>query len=156
MTISARTQGNIQIYNGCIAIAQSTNLIDWEILSPILAPGMFDEMETSQVIFHNSYYYLFFSTWAKNYRPSWAKKYGTHTGLHCYFSDNLFGNYKPVNGNCVVLDNGEEIYDVRLLDNNNNEFLAIGWLNEDKNGNFIGELSHPFKITIEGDRVFKQ
>ena len=147
MTISARNQGNVQTYNGCIAIAQSKNLIDWKILPPILAPGIFDEMETSQVIFHNGYYYLFFSTH--------TRKYGVHSGLHCYYSDNLFGDYKPVNGNGVVIG-GKEIYDVRLLDNTNNEFLAIGWLNEDKNGKFIGKLSYPFKITIEGDKIFEK
>ena len=51
------------------------------------------------------------------------------------------------------MDNGNEIYDVRLLENNGSEFTAIGWLNQDRHGKFIGKLSHPFKIIINYDEI---
>lgn len=153
MLISAWAKGKTRLFKGCIAIAQSTNLIEWEILPPILSPGTFEEMETPQMIFYKNNYYLFFSSWAKDNKPAWAKRYGSHSGLYCYSSENLFGDYKPVNKNGVVIDNGEEIYDIKLLDNNKNKFTAIGWLNRDKHKKFIGRLSPALVITINKNQI---
>jgi beta-fructofuranosidase len=155
MTISARHKGARDCYNGCVAIAESENLVEWNALPPLLAPQRYDEMETTQMIFHNGLYYLFFSTWGKDYEPGWAKAHGAHSGLHGYFSDRLFGDYQPVNGNGVVLDNGEEMYTVRLVENQGNEFTALGWLNNDAQGKFIGKMSLPFTLIFDGDRVFQ-
>ncbi len=97
---------------------------------------------------------MFFSTHANNYAPNFAKAKGSYGGLHCYYSDKLFGNYKPVNDNGVVLGNDDEMYDIRLLHDSKNEFFAIGGLNKTKNQRFVGKLTLPFKIKIEKDKVF--
>jgi len=52
MTISAREKNNKREYNGCAAIAESNNLLEWKILPPIFSPGVYDEIETTQVIFN--------------------------------------------------------------------------------------------------------
>lgn len=156
MTISARKKGKRREYNGCIALAESSDLINWKILPPILAPGRYDEMETSQVVYNKGKYYLFFGVaWKNLYEPQWEKKVGTHTGLHCYYSQNLRGKYKPVNGNGVVVEHAEKIYDIRLLHKRGDEYIAIGWLHIDKKGKFIGKMSSPFKIVIRKDKVFR-
>jgi len=148
MTISAREKSEKREYNGCIAIAKSDNLLKWNILPPILAPKVFDEMETSQVIFHKGIYYLFFSTYNDSHEPHFAKNNESLGGLHCYYSKNLFGDYKPVKNNGVVIGNEKKIYDIRLLHDKDDSFTAIGWLNETKTGEFVGKLSSPFKIKI--------
>ncbi|MCK5332482.1 glycoside hydrolase family 68 protein [Candidatus Parcubacteria bacterium] len=157
MTISARKKGSKRKYNSCIALATSENLLKWKVLEPILAPGRYDEMETSQVVYHKGKYYLFFSVSGDQglYEPDWEKKVGDHGGLHCYYSDNLFRGYSPVNGNGVVLEYEKKIYDVRLLSEKGDEYTSIGWLNEHED-KFIGKMSLPFKIVIKGDRVFKK
>lgn len=155
MTISARLKGERKEYNGCVAIARMADPISWDLMFPIFAPGVYDEIECTQVIFFQGNYYLFFSTWAENYEPEFAKKAGARSGLHCYYSKNLFKGYKPVNGNGVVLDNGNEMYGVRLLQTDNaSEFNAVGWLRT-KEGKYAGVLSDPFRIRIEKGRVFK-
>jgi sucrose-6-phosphate hydrolase SacC (GH32 family) len=154
VTISARCAGANDVYNGCVALAESENLIDWNVLPPLLAPQRYDEMETTQMVFHNGLYYLFFSTWGKDYAPDWAKTHGAHSGLHGYCSDRLLGDFQPVNGNDVVLDNGESMYTIRLVEKHDNGFTAIGWLNTDAQGKFIGRLSQPFTIIIDGDKRF--
>ena len=154
MTISARYDDHRREYNGCVALAESNNLFGWKILPPIFYPGVYDEIETTQVIFHKEFYYLFFSTHANNYAPNFAKAKGSYGGLHCYYSDKLFGNYKPVNDNGIVLGNDDEMYDIRLLHDSKNEFFAIGGLNKTKNQRFVGKLTLPFKIKIEKDKVF--
>lgn len=155
MTISARTKCDDTEYNGSVALAESEDMIHWTVHPPIFSPGVYDEIEVTRVIHHNGYYYLFFTTKAVNYEPSYAKKYGAHEGLHCYYSDNLFGGYLPVNGNGTVLDNGSEIYDIRVLHQQDNDFIGIGWLNRDTHNNFIGRLSEPMRIRIETDRVYR-
>jgi beta-fructofuranosidase len=156
MTISARLRNAEKEYNGCVAMAESSDLSDWTLLPPIFAPNVYDEIETTQVIFHCGYYYLFFSTHASNYEPNFAKvNGGAFGGLHCYYSRNLFGDYKPVNKNGVVLGNEDEMYDIRLLDDKNGEFFAIGWVDKIKGTKFLGRLTLPFKIKIENSKVFR-
>ncbi|MDO8563598.1 MAG: glycoside hydrolase family 68 protein [Nanoarchaeota archaeon] len=155
MTISARVRGARREYNACIALAESEDLIEWKIHKPILSPGIYDEMETSQMVYCEGHYYLFFGVGCpENYSPDLANKIGVHTGLHCYYSKNLKGPYKPVNGNGIVLDNALDIYDIRLIAKSGNSFSALGWLNNNpSSGNFLGVMSSPFDIYIKGDRV---
>jgi beta-fructofuranosidase len=115
MTISARTADE-QPYNACVALARSRDLRHWEVLGPVLAPAVYDEMETTQVIAHEGCWYLFFSTWAVHYRPQWAQEHGAHSGLHCYVGDRLWGPYRPANGHGVVLSDGERRYTVRVVE----------------------------------------
>lgn len=153
MIITAREKGPDTEYNGCIAIAESNDLVHWELLPPLIAPGIYDEMEVPQMIIHNEIYYLFFSTHASNYKPDYAKKVGAFGGRHCYYSNTLFGEYKPANKNGVVFDYENEIYDLTIVSNNQNTFTALGWLNKDPSGKFIGKLSHPIKMEIIKDKV---
>lgn len=156
-TISARTKSRAKEYNACIALAESDDLVNWKTQPPILSPGIYDEMETPQIIFHNGLYYLFFSVfWDENFKPSWVKKNGIRPGLHCYYSRDLLKGYKPVNKNGVVSDNARELYDIRLLHKRGDEYTALGWLDNDKKGRFIGKLSLPFNIIISGDSVTKK
>ena len=52
-----------------------------------------------------------------------------------------------------MLNNADEIYNLRLIPYSEDEFMAIGWLNRDKDSNLIGGLSSPYKVTIKGNRV---
>ena len=150
--ITARTIGEIQEYNGCIAIVETEDMFNWKPLPPLLAPGRYDEMEVPQMIFFEGYYYLFFSAAAKYYEPTWAKKMGKGHGLHCYFSSELFGKYQPVNGNGIVLDT-ENLLGLRLIKENGGDFSALGWLNNNKDGDFIGRLSDLMTIRVESENV---
>ncbi len=155
MTISARINNGSNEYNACVALAESDDMIHWNVLPPIFSPGVYDEIEVTKIIYYNKYYYLFFSTHASNYKPEFAMQNGTHEGLHCYYSDSLFGGYKPVNGNGGVLKNMYNVYNIRILNLDGDGFIGIGCLNLDKDGNFIGKLAHPVKIQIDKDRVYK-
>ena len=153
MTISARVKGEKKEYNGCAALASSDNLLEWKLEPPVFAPRIYDEIECTQVVFHHRKWYLFFSTHAANYEPEFAKKIGGPvSGLHGYFANDFFGPYLPVNGNGVVLANGEEMYDVRLIKDKSDDFFALGWL-KTKEEKYSGKLSLPFKITIKDNRV---
>lgn len=153
MLISARKKEIEREYNGCIAIAQSVDLINWKLLSPLIAPGVYDEMEVPQMVIHNGIYYLFFSTPSVNYKPEYAKKVGLFGGRHCYYSKNLFGEYKLINKNGVVCNNEDKIYDLNIVCIEKNTLTALGWLNKDSNGKFVGKLSYPIKMQIDKDKI---
>jgi len=155
MTISAIAKEEGSEYNACVALAESDDMIHWRVLPPIFSPGVYDEIEVSRVIYHAGLYYLFFTTHAGNYAPDFAKVHGAHEGLHCYYSEDLFGGYKPVNGNGVVFGNGNDIYDIRVLNTKDNDFIGIGWLNCGADGKYIGKLSDPMQIRIEGNRIYQ-
>ena len=150
--ITARTTGETQEYNGCIAIAEANNMFEWKFLPPLLAPRRYDEMEVPQIIFFKGYYYLFFSAAARYYEPAWAEQVGKGHGLHCYFSKELFGEYQPVNNNGVVLDN-ENLLGLRLIKEDDGIFSALGWLNNNNDGDFIGRLSDMVRIRVEAENV---
>jgi beta-fructofuranosidase len=155
MTITARSKNERPEYFGCVGIAESNDMLHWKVLPPIFDPGIYNEIEVTRVIFHNNLFYLFFSTHASNYKPEYAEIYGRHSGLHCYYSNNLFEGYKPVNGNGVVLDSGHDLYDVRVLHKERNEFTGVGWINRGENGEFVGKLSRPISLMVEGDHVYE-
>ncbi len=154
MLISARENNGRREYNGCAAIAQSNDLINWKILPPLFSPGVYDEVETIKMIYHDDRYYLFFSTAKENYKPEFAKKNGADGGLHCYYSDNLFGDYQPVNDTGVVFGKGDKVYDVELIHDKDNDFFAIGFLYKGKDRKLVGKLTKPFRVRIEKDKIF--
>jgi beta-fructofuranosidase len=154
MTISARAAGKEREYNACVALAVSADLKDWKLEPPVFSPGVYDEIEGTQIIEQDGLWYLFFSTHAENYRPEFAKKIGgQYGGLHCYYAKDFAGPYEPVNVNGVVLSNGDKMYDVRLIEGaRSGEYRAIGWLKTEQ-GKYSGKLSSPFDLKIKGGEI---
>lgn len=153
MIVAARTAGKRRIYNGCLGIAVSKDLLSWKVRPPLLAPGIYDELETPSLITYRKQHYLFFSTCAKNYHPEYENLYGAHDGLHCYCSKKIFGRYKPVNGFGVVFSNGKRKYDIQLI-RIKDKFWGIGSLYLDSRGNFLGRLSPPFRVILDGPVIY--
>lgn len=136
------------LYNGCIGWAISDNLMDWEQQPPLLIPGGIDQLETPQLIYAQGYYYLLFSTWEKAFAKS--SKYAPASGLHGFRCKVLGDQWEPLNGNAQILTNGEFLYDVRMVCYRQDTILALGWLNYDETGSFIGKLSKPIPFTLDG------
>jgi hypothetical protein len=110
-------------------------------------------MEATQLVEHDGRWYLFFSTWAVHYQPEWARVHGARSGLHCYVADRVRGEYRPVNGDGVVLDDARSRYTVRLLERAGDGYTAVGWLNYDEQDRFVGALTEPLRLVIDGDTV---
>jgi beta-fructofuranosidase len=155
MILSARAKGSKIEYNACIAIAESGEyFLKWNVLPPLLSPGIYDEMENPQLIFHDNKYYLFFSIpLKKDIHPKRKQEAGLHPGLHCYYSENLLGEYLPVNGNGVVIERIEGISSIQIIHNKGEDYLAIGWLGNEEEAQ--GKISTPFSLRIKGDKVYR-
>lgn len=90
-------------YNGAVGIARRLGGDGWELLPPLLhADGVNNELERAHIVFNNGHYYLFWATQASTFNP--AGPVGP-TGLYGMVSDQLFGDYKPLNGSGLVLAN---------------------------------------------------
>lgn len=150
MVLCARRDGGESKYNAAIGLATSDDLLHWNLQDPLLSPGTFEMMETPQLVCHEGHYYLFFSAMG-HHRPD---GFGNYSGLHCYSSATLQGDYQPVNDDSRVMYEGQHIYAPRLIEHfEDNQYIAIGWLDggwfegrgEDP---FIGRLSCPFLLEL--------
>ena len=71
--------------NGCIALLRSKpyNILEWEVLKPIIKPGWYSEMEVPQIYQDSKGNELItFSTWSRwDNAPNTQKKGGFHCNL---------------------------------------------------------------------------
>lgn len=157
MYITAKTKNGHETYKGCIALAVADNIEGpYEVKPPVLAPGLYAQMEVPQIIQKDGKVYLFFSCQEKDYNPEWAEKTGgPQTGLHCFVSDSLYGPFTPINGTGIITGSKDNLYTVKLIAHPGREgnFLAIGWYMENKNTQKALTLSGPMEVLWEHDRI---
>ncbi len=92
-------------YNGVIGIARAKGAA-WQILPPIItANHVNNELERPHVIHHAGLYYLFWVTQRHVFDPEGPTG---PTGLYGMVSDDLFGNWQPLNGSGLVFANPDQ------------------------------------------------
>lgn len=52
-----------------------------------------------------------------------------------------------------MLDDANHRYAVRLIERGGDAYTAMGWLNYDDEGRFVGALSAPLRLALDGDTV---
>ncbi|RMG42065.1 MAG: hypothetical protein D6719_07305 [Candidatus Dadabacteria bacterium] len=151
MLITARDASRPAPYNACIGAAHSSNLIEWELLPPLLSPGIFAEMETPQLVEDSGNYYLFFSCKKSNVNPISPF---AGTGTYMFSSKQLFGDYTPWNDKSGYIDLGDSsVYNFKIIQKAGKQSYALGWRAYDKNGNFAGALSKPYEVSFLENRI---
>ena len=150
LILSARIKTGT-IYNACLAIFESNNLIEWKKPKVLLDLGLFDEMETPQIIKQDDYYYLLFSCKKEKCHPSIQKK--AHSALYCFRSKNIYGPYEKTTSTGAIINYKSAMYNVRLLQKKENLYWAIGFLQNDKNNRFIGGISQPFRVRLPVEQI---
>ena len=130
MFIAAKNKDGKKDTRGCIGLAVSEDLINWEVKPPILEPRKFFEMECPVVQFINNAYYLFVSV-SNDYR------------VYVYKADNLLGTYEAL-GPITQPYN----YSPRLIQNRKDEWVFLHtvwrrWKNEDQGEIMRGMLAQP-------------
>jgi beta-fructofuranosidase len=153
MTITARSNKG-DVYNGCVGLAVSNDLINWQVRPPILSLGVFDEMEVTQVIYDENRVNLLFSTYENTTKPN--EGYKQVNGLYGFISDKINGKYEPINkDNGLILNYKDKIYDLRLIrKKENGSYLAIGW-NNLKRGEFVGSFSKTYSVNLRKPSLSK-
>ncbi len=106
LLFTASLAGSKSEYNGAVGIARRSGEDGWELLPPLLhADGVNNELERAHMVARDGRYYLFWVTQAGTFDP--AGPVGP-TGLYGMVSNQLFGDYEPINGSGLILANPRE------------------------------------------------
>lgn len=141
-------------YNGVIGIARAS-ADGWQILPPIVsADGFNNELERPHVIHHGGLYYLFWVTQRHVFDPSGPTG---PTGLYGMVADNLFGDWKPINGSGLVFANPEEApaqaYSWFVFPDLSVTSFVDDW-GQSNERRFGGTFAPFLHLHLEGDRAF--
>jgi len=132
---------------GCIAVANSQNLIDWVAKAPLDIPDYFRVMECPQLVFSGDSKILLIhidKKWILDSAPDEVQRI---TGTHYLISEDGKGSYRYGG---VLLDGEVSTprgllwgkYQLRIHDQKENgDFRALFWPGYDKNAKFSGGIS---------------
>lgn len=150
--ITARANTGAWDERGCIAVARSNNMKQWEILPPLKAPADFYEMEVPTVWVRGGRYYLTFATKAAWYSRRHISKIAPkkpQTGVFYYTADELMGPYRPVEQE-VLLGEDSACYTNRIVRATDGCDYLLTWkLHGQESKLFIGGIDKPRKITYQ-------
>ena len=154
---SRTTEGPLE-GRGCIGHAVSENLINWECLPPLLAPGYYGEMEVPQIFELNGRFYLQFhsnsSLWLSEKGRNELPYYDQIPAHFYWVSDKATGEYNRPDEH-VLIGNAPDICNplvVRVFDDLNGtpsviHFNMARFAKSDDGEHIPGPLSLPKSIT---------
>lgn len=155
MFVTARSNSGPADERGVIGAARSDDLIHWEALPPVSAPGAFAEMEVPQSLRVDDRWLLLFCS----ARPAAAVQQRTPTartwkGTHHVIADDLLGPYELPAKPTLVADPFATFYAGRTVEAPDGSLVFLAWRQHDgvgRRGAFVGGLSNPAPVTIEAD-----
>ena len=149
--ITARSPLGAADAAGVIGHARSRDLIEWEVLPPLTAPGDFAQVEAPQLVQVDGWYALLVSAQAEDHSQQRIERLRTpgETGTFVFASDEMFGPY-TLPGAPIAAPDGPlgTLYAGKLLERLTGtwEFMAFRG-NGDRD--FVGELIDPLPVTVE-------
>lgn len=157
MHFSARVENQEADSAGCIGAAWSEDLRSWQVLPPVIAPGMSGELEVPQFLEINDRWYLLFCTGAtrlgKRFKESHPEVVGK-TGTHYFIADNPSGPWRLGPDMFFAGDEQGSLYAGKLVPTRSGLFF-MGFLNIDAEGGFVGGLSDPIPVIVGADGSLK-
>ena len=149
--ITARVNEGPADARGVIAQARSPDLTHWEVLPPVTEPGDFGQMEVPQWVEINGRYYLLFCTTASTTAAQHIERTGLPpvTGTHYLVADNPLGPFHFTTDQFLVGDVIGSLYAGKLVQEPDGNWSFLAWHYFAPNGEFIGELSDPYPVTVD-------
>ena len=138
---------------GVIGMAESINLYDWKSSKPLFG-GLFSQLEVPQIFQVNNKWYCLFCNHPEDWSDEFKKNYNgpIRRGTHYLISDNFDGPWEIAPGSFLTSEAEVELYAGRILQIENNYFF-MAFLHDDKDGNFIGEISDPIPLSFNSDGI---
>jgi beta-fructofuranosidase len=149
--ICARANDGPADGRGVIAHAQSANLLDWEVLPPVMTPGDFSQMEVPQVCEIGGRYYLLFCTSKADFSAARLTRTGQPavTGTHYLVADQPLGPYHYLTDEFLAGDTLGSYYAGKLIPDATGQWLFVAFRNLTENSSFAGEIIDPLAVRIE-------
>jgi beta-fructofuranosidase len=151
--ITARSPLGAPDAAGVVGHARSLDLVAWEVLPPVTAPGDFAQVEVPQLVRVNGRYAILVSCQAEDHSRERIARLGNpgETGTFVFASDEMFGPYDSPNGP-IAGPGGPlgTLYAGKLLERQAEtwQFMAF---RGDGDRDFLGELIDPLPVTYEAD-----
>lgn len=142
--ITARRKVGDRKWRGCIALAQSNNLIEWQVFPPIKVCAKFAQMEVPQVIPHRGRAILLFSA-----RAEWAQMKNLQvSGTFYALGDSIVGPFRKVSP--LLTNTTGTFYGGKIVQDPLGNWVLLAWIGY-RNGEFVGALSDPLPIKMDLD-----
>lgn len=156
MYYTARVSGTRETNEGgAIGLAKSSNLYDWEHLPPAFAGG-FGQLEVPQILEIKGNWYCLFTTmkihWSEEYKISYGQQ--EVSGTHYLMSKSPLGPWSIAPGAFLDGDDPCERYSGKIVESDG-ELLFIGFLDKDRNGHFVGEISNPIPVSVTNEGLLR-
>lgn len=151
--ITARCNTGPKDARGVIGHAVSSDLINWEVGSPITEPGEFGFMEVPQLVEMGGRWYLFFCVSHEKYaevrlcRP----EIKFQTGTHYLVSNHPLGPFRYLSNDFLVGDEIGSLYAGRVIQNPQDEWVFMAFENFAPGKMFIGKISDPLPLNIQAN-----
>ncbi len=151
MLITARSNTGPVDERGVIGHATSPDLRHWDLLPPLSEPGQgFGQLEVAQVEIIYGQPTLIFSCLDTEVSQN-RRATGTTGGVWCASAESLLGPYDI--SNAVQLTD-RSLYSGRLIqDRDTGEWQFLAFHHDDDDGTFIGEISDPQKVHVDGRTI---
>jgi beta-fructofuranosidase len=149
MLITARANEGHRDERGVVALAVSTDLVEWEVRPPIASPREFAHMEVPQLACIDDRWYLFFSVYEWAHGPRRVAAGQAVAGTHYLVGDSPEGPFALTDDEFLCGDPIGELYAGRVVRNPQGEWVFLAFLQFVDGGPFVGGLSDPIPLVVE-------
>ncbi len=151
--ITARAKDGPPDARGVIGHARSRDLLEWEVLPPVTAPGEFGHMEVPQLLVIQGRWYLVFSCPASEYAYARRDRPGMRhvTGTHYMVADDPLGPFQYITDDYLVGDEAGTLYSGKMIQGPDGAWVYLAFLNKRPDGVFVGDISDPLPVTVHTD-----
>ena len=152
MLVTARSRRGPLDARGVIGHASSEDLSTWQVGPPLSEPGDFYHLEVPQLVHIGGAWRVLFCvaehehSRARRSRSAWVAE----TGTHYLTGQGKFGPYSLERDDFLVGDPRGRHYGGRLL-KFRGDWYFFAWQQFDDAGGFVGQLSDPMPVIVEGE-----
>src|SRR3954471_16271925 len=154
MLITARATEGERFERGVVGHARSDDLLSWEVLSPLSAPGSgFGHTEVFQLAEVDGRRLLTFSC-AGGELGGASSRTGGRGGIWVVNAPGEgLGPFDLASAYRLA---DESLYVGRLIQDREGRSVMLAFRNGDRNGRFVGEITDPLPVAWKGDRLVLQ
>ncbi|MFB6286145.1 MAG: glycosyl hydrolase family 32 [Candidatus Bipolaricaulia bacterium] len=154
--ITARQNSGPQDGRGCIALARSTDLREWEVRPPLYAPRAFGQMEVPQWVAVNGHHLLLFSLYARFHASPRRARVSDRpqalaSGTFAAAAEAPFGPFALLDDRPLAGSLDAERYGAKLVRDPEGRWALLHWIGVDHHGTFVGGLSDPQPVDVNDD-----
>jgi len=139
---------------GVVAHARSHDLVEWEVLPPLTAPGEFAQVEVPQLVRLDGRWLLLVSCLSEDHSEQRRRRLGRAgmTGTFAFSATGALGPFAPPAGDPIASPGGPlgPLYAGKLVEAEPGRLAFMGFRGDGDHG-FVGELTDPLPIQHDGN-----